>query len=344
MTQAPQSSPPSSPLPAPLRRLAACLALALAASPAAAQQVRPLRAEAVLLKEPTGVELATLARGERVRAGAARNGWVEVTVEGWVFGASLERTTRDGFDLVVRPAQGENLRREPNGAIAARLRTGALLARVETRGAWVRVRRSGWIPQSAIEAPAPAAPASAPPADSTAETPADAADVVQVATGATLYAVPDGGAFGQLQGGARGRILGRSGEWVRVQLDGWVRAGDLTGAAEGILVGVTAAEVRAAPERFVGKVVEWRIQAISVQTADELRPEMTPGQLYVLSRGPLPEPGFVYVTVTRQQADEFRALPPLAEVTIRATVRAARSRYLATPVVEYLGRVDPGAR
>jgi hypothetical protein len=154
-----------------------------------------------------------------------------------------------------------------------------------------------------------------------------------------VYATPQGGQYGTLQTGAPARILGRSGEWVRVQVDGWVRESDLVEAAGGALIGITAAEIRSDPAKYVGKMVEWRLQLIAVQTADELRTEMSRGQNYLLTRGPLPEPGFVYVTVTPSQAAEFRALPALQELTLRVNVKAARTKYLTTPVVEYVSRV-----
>jgi hypothetical protein len=135
-------------------------------------------------------------------------------------------------------------------------------------------------------------------------------------------------------------VLGRSGEWVRVQLEGWVRAGDLQAASGTNLGGVTAAEVRTDPARYLGRTVEWRLQLISVQTADELRTEMPKGQNYLLTRGPLPEPGFVYVMVSDAQAAEFRTLSALQEMTLRVVIRAARSRYLMTPIVEFVARVE----
>jgi hypothetical protein len=104
--------------------------------------------------------------------------------------------------------------------------------------------------------------------------------------------------------------------------------------------GVTAAEVRSAPERYVGQSLDWRLQVISVQTADELRAELPPGQPYLLTRGPLPEPGFVYVAIPPGQVDAFRALPPLEEVVLRVTIRAARTRYLTTPVAELVSVVS----
>jgi hypothetical protein len=103
---------------------------------------------------------------------------------------------------------------------------------------------------------------------------------------------------------------------------------------------VTAAEVRADPARYVGRPVDWRLELIAVQTADELRTEIPKGQLYLLTRGPLPEPGFVYVIVTAAQAEEFRALQALQELTLRVIIRAPRTRFLSTPVVELVSRLS----
>jgi hypothetical protein len=124
-----------------------------------------------------------------------------------------------------------------------------------------------------------------------------------------------------------------------VQVEGWVRDSDLKAGSDGSLGRVTAAEIRADPPRYIGRTVDWRLELIAVQTADELRPEMTKGQTYLLTRGPLPEPGFVYVTVTESQATEFRSLQALQEMTLRVTIKAPRTRFLATPVVELVSRV-----
>jgi hypothetical protein len=99
---------------------------------------------------------------------------------------------------------------------------------------------------------------------------------------------------------------------------------------------VTAAEVRAAPGRYVGKVVDWRVQFLAVQKADELRPEIPAGRTYLLTRGPLPESGFVYVIVPNDQVERFRALTPLEELVVRGTIRAASTRYLPNPVLELI--------
>jgi hypothetical protein len=163
----------------------------------------------------------------------------------------------------------------------------------------------------------------------------DAGDArVEVARTAPLAVAPEGGRVGTLEPGTGARVVGRAGDWVRVRFEGWMREADLKPATEGALVGVSAAEVRAEPQRFVGQVVEWRVQFIAIQTADELRSELPAGQPFLLTRGPLPEPGFVYVILPRQQALEFQNLPPLQELVLRVTIKAPRTKYLATPVVE----------
>ncbi|HET7041759.1 MAG TPA: hypothetical protein VFI13_07060, partial [Gemmatimonadales bacterium] len=101
--------------------------------------------------------------------------------------------------------------------------------------------------------------------------------------------------------------------------------------------GVTAAEVRAEPARWIGQVVEWKLQLVAVQVADNLRPELPEGKPYLLTRGPLPESGFVYVLVTPEQAQHYRDLPALREITARVRIRAPSGRYLPTPVVELIG-------
>jgi hypothetical protein len=343
------------------------------AAPAAAQEEQALTAPASLHKEPEGVPLVSLPAGAPVETGRARGGWNEATVEGWIVTTSTERTRRDGFDLVVTPDEGENLRRSPNGPVVGRAREGTLLERVGQKGRWTRVRRNGWIPRKAIqraekaertgrseprtkvvaEAPdspqvqQPAAsrthgPAASGGASSSAAAPVPAAGLerIQTARETPLGAAPEGGTIGTLQGGTSARVVARSGDQVKVQVEGWIPADAVAPTDSGALVGVSAAEVHADPNRFVGQTVEWRVQLIAVKRADELRGEMAPGQPYLLTRGPLPEPGFVYVSIPPAQAAEFEAMPPLHELVLRVTIRAARTRFLMTPVAELVSVVS----
>ena len=359
MIYAPQSSPG-------LRRLPACVvAVFLLFAPSlSAQKVREISTATRLRKEPEGIALVSLPAGTSVEPKRTRGDWHEVVVEGWIFNRSTEKTRRDGFDLIVTATNGENIRSTPNGDVVGRVRTGTLLRKEEARGAWTRVRRTGWVPRGAFKGAAPkaATPAAQPEPPASVEptltepvesgalpvqaaAPAPPAKVVadtdrgQVARETALFAAPEGSQYGTLQTGAPARVVGRSGDWARVQLEGWVRESDLEPGSGASQSGVTAAEVRADPPRYIGRTVDWRLELIAVQTADELRIEMPKGQTYLLTRGPLPEAGFVYVMVTESQANEFRSLQALQELTLRVTIKAARTRFLATPVVELVSRV-----
>jgi hypothetical protein len=350
VSYAPQSSPP-------LRWLPACGALLtlLCAIPLRAQDVGEISSDTRLRKEPDGVPLVSLPAGTEVETKEAKGDWHEVVVDGWIFTNSISPTQRDGFDVVVTAPDGENLRDAPNGQVVGRARNGALLRKLDTNGGWTHVSRAGWVPSEAVNPAAAAdtpATAQAPPAQAT-STPATAppatsptatkqgieSDRAAVSRETGLFATPQGGKYATLQIGAPIKILSRSGDWVRIQTEGWVREGDLEEASGGALTGITAAEVRSDPSRYVGKTLEWRLQLIAVQTADELRTEIPRGQTYLLTRGPLPEPGFVYVIVSDSQAAEFKSLPALQELTLRVIIKAAKTKYLTTPVVELVSRV-----
>jgi hypothetical protein len=309
-----------------------------------------------LHKEPGGIALVSLPAGTAVEPKRTSGDWREIEIEGWIFSSSVQPTQRDGFNLVA--TEGENIRRTPNGEIVGRVRTGTLLLKEEVSGAWTRVRRTGWVLRQAMapdRTPAGRVPGresnSPPPVQgyvapvqgvAAAPAPKDPGptDRAEVARETAVYAAPQGGQYGTLQPGAAARVLGRTGEWTRVQFEGWVREADLKEASDGALSGVTAAEVRSDPAKYVGRTVDWRVELIAVQEADELRPEMPKGQKYLLTRGPLPEPGFVYVTVSDSQVVDFRALQALQDLTLRVIIRAPRTRFLATPVVELVSRVS----
>jgi hypothetical protein len=302
---------------------------------------------AAFRKEPGGTVLGTISAGATVAAGKSQGDWTSVTLEGWVYTPSTGTSARDGFEVAITAAGGENLRGTPNGAVIGRLANGALLDRVGTQGKWTHVRRSGWMSAKALTGPATATrPATkAPgtnsaPRDSAPETTDSIADRVQATRATALTLEPDGAALATLAPGTSGQVIGRSGEWVQVQLQGWVREADLSEPASAAIPGVTVAQVRANPGKYIGQLLEWKVQFISIQTADELRPEIPNGSKYLLTRGPLPEPGFVYVVVTAQQLPTFQSASPLQEFTMRGRLRAAQTRYLPTPVLDLVQVVD----
>ncbi len=307
-------------------------------------------------QQPDGKRLARLPRGVVVTGGDARGDWLQVTLEGWIFGGSVGPTARAGFDFEVTRAPDENLRVVPlgTGALVARLNRGFALNKFGESGRWVHVRREGWMKRDALEPVAVAGrSATASSADSSPRGPitgrrpaVSGADTVasaavdpsraQPARRTTLYRAPEGPSAGALAPETPLRVLGRSGEWTRVQFEGWVKTADLATAPPGVLIGVSAAELRADPQRYVGQVVRWTLQVIALETADDLRPDLPDGTSYLLARGPLPERGFVYVVVPDARKATVAALAPLATVQVTARVRVGRARFIGNPVVELL--------
>ncbi len=328
--------------------IAAAVLIAVGGHEAAAQaRYRVLRTEN-FRREPAGTAalLATVNAGVELASEGVDDRWVQVVLEGWVWGRSVDPTDREGFDLQVTARSGENLRSSPNGPIVARLSSGALLEELDRQPGWVHVRRVGWMFGPSLErqgapasapTPATAAPIAAPPAGAV-------LDHATTAAGTSLLLSPDGDTTGILEPGSRVRIVARSGDWVRVQTEGWVRSEDLQDAVPGVLIGVTGAEVRANPAEFLGKVVRWTVQFIAVQSPDEIRRDIPEGSRYMLARGPLPETGFVYVILTDEQADELARTEPLSELEIVGQIRTGRSHYLGNPVLSLVefARRRPG--
>jgi len=309
------------------------------ASPLVAQAPVRLAGEARFHREAGGLALGTLLPGLEVTPGRASGSQTEVEFSGWIFTGSLGPMNREGFDVVVTARPSENLRAEPNGTVVARVGTGTGFVKVDTRGGWTRVRRKAWVDTKALgrrePAREPVTASAQPPQASPAET-----DRAEVARKAALAIVPEGAVVGSVDSGAGVRVMARSGGWSRIQIEAWVPDSTLRPAETGVLVGVSQAEVRANPSRYVGQVVEWRLQFVAIQRADELRPEIPAGRPYLLMRGPLPEPGFVYVVVPPDQVARFERLPALKELTIRGTIRAATSKYLPTPVLELVAVME----
>ena len=279
-----------------------------------------------------GARLGRFAAGVAVTPGQARNGYTQATLDGWIIRSSTQPTTREGRDLSV--TREENLRAAPNGRLVARLAAGVLLDEVERRGAWVRVRRTVWVATEGLRGPAARTTAPAPRRDTAqSSVPPDPRRAL-VRRRMNLYRAPDSTAIGTLEAGVPVRITGRAGEWVRVEAQAWVRENEIRLSDNAILTGVSAAELRGAPDEFRGRLLRWTIQFLALQTADELRPDFTPGQRYILARGPAPEYAFVYILVPQAKLVEVERLTPLTSVDIIARVVNGRSTYLANPILE----------
>jgi hypothetical protein len=300
-------------------------------------------------QEPDGRRLARLARGAIVAGGATRGTWTQVTLEGYIFATSVGPSPRPEFDLAVTRAPDENLRSSAGGALVAKLAEGFGLKKVGQDDRWVHVTRDGWVSTSALAlVPDVSATRTVSDSDQGSGTPgprpgvdstpaaAPSSGRAQAPRPTTLYRAPDGPEAGTVGAETPLRVLSRSGEWARVQFEGWVKTTELQDAPPGVQIGVSAAELRAEPQRYAGQVLRWTLQFIAVQKADDLRPDIPEGASYVLARGPLPERGFVYMIIPDGRLGAVQALAPLANIQVTVKVRQGRSRFLGNPVVELI--------
>ncbi|MEO5824382.1 MAG: hypothetical protein ABIR59_00665 [Gemmatimonadales bacterium] len=313
--------------------------LVFAASLQAQQPARRTVADADLVKDPGGTVLARIAKDALLFAGGVRGAWHEATLEGWISEPALRDDRREGFDVAVNISAGTAVRMGPGtGATIAMARAGALFKQLEKKGGWIRVRRTGWVVTSALVAtgqaaiPAPATNAAPPPAASA------GGAATTLSAGATISTSPRGAAVGTVESPLRVEVVERREGWTRIRIDGWTRDASLSDLAP--INQVTGANVRESPEKYVGQPVEWTLQVLAVQQADELRPELPPGQPYILARGPLPETGFVYLVVRADEVERFRNLEPLAKIRVRAIIRSGRTRFLPTPVLNFIRLLD----
>jgi hypothetical protein len=147
-------------------------------------------------------------------------------------------------------------------------------------------------------------------------------------TGATLTP-----AIAQIAKGATVEVVARDRDWVRVQVEGWVRESDLI-VADSTLRPLSAADIRSNPAAAKGKLVRWEVEAVSLQTADQLRTGMQTGEQYLLALGPGAEKTLVYIAVPPALLASARSLPPLAQITVTARVRNGRSEPAGVPILD----------
>ncbi|MFQ5688836.1 MAG: hypothetical protein ACE5HQ_01005 [Gemmatimonadota bacterium] len=325
-----------------------CLSLP---TPGLAQTVRVSVPQEAFRQTPNGKLLATVMRGATLSVLGRQGRWVHVSLEGWVWAPSVAATDRDGFDLVVSAVGGENLRATPNGTIWARLLQGFLLRRVSRRKRWIQVRRTGWIwAPSLREAPAPAPPAQPPPSragpgeagpaaaarDSGAARPPLAGNRVLVGSSPTALRIsPRGDTVAQVRPGTQVERVGRRGGWVRVRLEGWVPASELTEIdSTSVAENLDVEALRANPDRFRGRDVLWTVQFISLERAESVRTDFYEGEPFILARAPDPSQGFVYLAVPPALLPEVEALEPLESIRVLARVRTGRSALMGVPILD----------
>lgn len=204
---------------------------------------------------------------------------------------------------------------------------------VTTRGRTAARPSRAKAPARLADAPARAMVDSAPAA------PAPVASPATLAAGrrTALLTAPDGGGdVAELAPGARVTTVARDRGWVRVQVDGWVRAADLAPVDSTTLTTVSAADLRAEPDKFRGQTVRWQVQMIAFQTADPLRKDMAPDEPYLLARGPGGEGSLLYLALPPSLVEQGKQLEPLSTFIVTARVRAGRSTPSGVPLLDVI--------
>ncbi len=147
---------------------------------------------------------------------------------------------------------------------------------------------------------------------------------------------PKGDVLATMSGGVPLTTLAREDGWVRVRLEGWLPDSAVEAAGAGATGALSAADLRADPDGTRGRVVRWTVESLAFQTADDLRSGLTPGEPYLLARGPDEERAVLYLAIPDALVGQARALRPLARITVTARVRNGHSRPAGVPVLELL--------
>ena len=139
---------------------------------------------------------------------------------------------------------------------------------------------------------------------------------------------------GQLAKGATVEVIARDRDWVRVELEGWVRESDLASRRQH----AEAAQRRRHPERSRrqrrGSSCNGRSRPWHFRRRIRFAPDCRPGEQYLLALGP----GQKKRSCTSRSRSRFspcaRSLPPLAQVIVTARVRNGRSEPAGVPILD----------
>ena len=271
--------------------------------------------------QQNGILLGQLRAGMSLEVLEATDDWLQFDLDGWIWDRSLQAVDRGRFDLVVSVEGGENIRGAPNGEVLGHLEQGTLLETVERVPGWIRVRRRAWVWRRSV------ALFGADPSGDSAERSgftmsSSVIDGGEWALGSsangTILSAPDGDTLAISAPSTNLRVLAREGNWARVRLEGWIWLPENAdgGFGASVRVDVTLANVMAAPDDYRGEVLQWDLQFISLERAEEIRTDFYAMEPFLLTRMRDGDEGFVYVAVPPERLAEARGLIPLERIRV----------------------------
>ena len=298
-----------------------------------AQNLATLRVEENIRAEPRGVILGRAIAGTVLPVVSREESWVQVRLEGWIWTPSIMTTDRLGFDLMVSRAPQENLRREPQGEVLARLVEGALLEDLESGTGWTRVGRTVWLWAESVDMGSGGAGGGALPV------PQQQGWWRSGGAEAPLLAVPDGDTLAKAQPGAELQVLAREGNWVRVRLEGWVWAPEgesADSATQAQPADLSPADVVREPQAYRGRIVAWELQFVSLERAEKVRTDFYEGEPFLLARTATSGGTFVYVAVPPDRLGEVEGLIPLEPIMVTGRIRTGAAALTGNPILDLL--------
>ena len=287
-----------------------------------------------------GTLLGQLRAGMSLEVLDVTEDWVQFDLDGWVWTQSLQAVNRGSFDLVVSVEGGENIRGTAGGAVIGHLEQGTLLDTVDRVPGWARVRRRAWVWRNAVALFETDPPRGAEEQSGFTALPSvvDGEEWALGSADAPILSAPDGDTLAFSAPSTSLRILEREGNWARVRLEGWIWLPEDAsgGVTESVRTDVTRAAVTASPDEYRGQVVQWDLQFISLERAEEIRTDFYETEPFLLTRMGDGDREFVYVAIPPERLGEAQGLNPLERIRILGRIRTGSSRLTGNPILELL--------
>jgi len=276
-----------------------------------------------LREEPAGRISGRLLSGMVLEELGRATDWVEVRRVGWIRGGSVEAA---GPSVPGPPAAPAAPVGQPSGPPAA---TAPAPAAAPPPAA----------PLAATTPPITLPPA--PPPGGAGGLPSDGW-LRSGELGVPILSAPDGDTLGRSGPGSDLRVVSREGSWARVQLEGWIWVPGLDIGADpaidatSVLTDVRAADLTREYERYRGRLVQIELQYISLERAEQIRPDFYEGEPFLLTRSMDGDRFFVYVAVPPESMATVGTLAPLDRIRVVARVRAGAAAFTGSPILDLM--------